>query len=31
MMRWEGVEKFLDPAEAEEWAATLRDEVVVDC
>ena len=25
----QGVEEFLDPAEAEEWAATLRDEVAV--
>ena len=26
-----GVEEFQDPAEAEDWAATLRDEVAVDC
>ena len=26
-----GVEEFLDPAEAEGWAATLRDEVAVHC
>ena len=27
----EGVEEFLDPAEAEDWAAELRDGVAVDC
>ena len=27
----QGVEEFEDPAEAEDWAATLRDEVAVDC
>ena len=26
-----GVEEFLDPREAEERAATLRDEVAFDC
>ncbi len=26
----EGAEEFEDPSEAEEWAATLRDEVAVD-
>ena len=25
-----GVEEFLDPAEAEDWAAELRDRVAVD-
>ena len=25
------MEEFEDPAEAEDWAATLRDEVAVDC
>ncbi len=27
----QGAEEFEDPAEAEDWAATLRDEVAVDC
>ncbi len=27
----QGVKEFLDPAEAEDWAAELRDEVAVDC
>ncbi len=26
----QGVEEFLDPAEAEDWAAELRDRVAVD-
>ncbi len=26
---WRGAEEFLDPSEAEHWAATLRDEVAV--
>ena len=27
----QGVEEFVDPSEAEDWAATLRDDVAVDC
>ena len=27
----QGAEEFVDPAEAEDWAARLRDEVAVEC